>query len=217
MTGHKRKPETDTTAVLDTGGGLTDQYRHAVAAALPAGVDPPEAFWHDLESAVAAYFSLQQHRTFRPPKVELERWQHIDRLVSDLASELRTIRRQTPWSTFDFDQSWSARSLAALWEVKRKAEAGVFAYQTIGSAFSRRGHPHRAHLYGAICDLWRFELKQKLRYSRSETGIPSGPLIVFLAACLGPVLGSETPTASGLASIVNRKRRRLLDFFERKK
>ena len=157
-------------APLDA-NGLTDQYRQGVLAALPPGVvEPPEQFWRDLETAVVAYLALQEHRSKRPLKRELERWRYIYWLVSELGSELRTIRRQTPLSALD--PLWPNRALTALWAVKLKAEAGVGAYETIGRAFRRRKNPHRESLYGAVFNLWRGHLgQQKLGYWRGEGGI----------------------------------------------
>jgi hypothetical protein len=177
-------------------------------------VNPPGDFWRDLEGAIAAFLSLQQRRTDRPTKLNLKRWQNIDRLVTKLAGELRTIRSpRRGGGDFDFDQLAPDRALVALWPIKRKAEAGMLGYQMIGAHFRARNNPHRQALYGDVLDLWR-HLGQELRYSRSEQGIPRGPLIDFLGACIGPVLGAATPTASGFATIIGRERKRLLEFTE---
>ena len=53
----RRKPKApasiDAVSVLDPDtGGLAKPYKRTVAAALPHGVNPPEKFWHDLETAV---------------------------------------------------------------------------------------------------------------------------------------------------------------------
>ena len=201
---------TDTAPVLDPNGVLTDQYRNAVAAALPAGVSPPDEFWRDLAGAIGTFLSLQQHRTDRPAKLELKRWQNIDRLVSELADELCTIRR-TRWSDSDFDQGAPEVALAALWRIKRMAEAGTLGHRMIGASFRARNNPYRQILYGNVLDLWRRRLGQGLGFSRSDQG-PHGPLIRFLCACIGPVLGDDTPTASGFASIIDRERKKLRIF-----
>ena len=195
--------------------GLTDQYRRGVLAALPRGVKPPEQFWRDLEMAVAAFIAFQQHRRKRPPKRELERWQNIDRLVSELGDELRSIRRQMPGNAHD--PLWPNKALTALWPVKLKAEAGVIAYTTIGRAFRGSKNPHRDFLYGAVCDLWRWHLGQRLAYSRADKGIPRGPLIRFFTACVGPVLGDAALGAYGIGSAIDREKRRLSYFFGRRK
>ena len=156
MTKRKSKPDVDTTAVFDN-NGLTDQYLQTVTAALPSGVEPPEEFWHELETAVAGFLLLQERRTRRPPKLELERWQNIDRLVSELGSELRTIKRQTPWDAID--PLWPNRSLSALWGIKLRAEAGVLAYQSLTEAFRGRRNPHCDYL-SVMCNLWRQHLGQ---------------------------------------------------------
>jgi hypothetical protein len=202
----KPQPKPVDTSVLGI-DGLTDQYRQTVAAALPRGVEPPEEFWRDLETAVACFLSLQENRTRRPAKRELKRWRNIDRLVSELSSELRAIRQQTPWNATD--PLWANRVLSALWEAKVRAEAGMIAHETIGGAFRGRTNPHLAYLYGAVCDLWRYHLGQRLAYSRTKNGEPRGPLIRFFAACVGPVLGDAAPTANGVGSIIDRERRRL--------
>jgi hypothetical protein len=202
----------DATAALGA-HGLTDQYRQAVTAALPAGTNPSEEFWRDLETVVAAFFAFQ--RQHRPPKRELKRWQHIGRMASDLGSELRAISLQTPSSAHD--PLWSNRALAALWPVKLKADAAVIAYATIRRAFRGRQNPYRAYLYGAVCDLWRWHLGQKLAYSRTRKGAPYGPLIRFFTACVGPLLGDEMPTSHGIGSIIDREQRALSYFFDPQK
>lgn len=203
------------TAVLDTNKGLTDQYRQTIMAALPRGVEPSEEFWRDLETAVAGFLLLQERRTRRPPKLELKRWQKIDRLVSELGSELRTVKRQTPWSAID--PLWPNRSLSALWPIKLRAELGVLCYQSLTGAFRGSSNPHRAYLYGVVCDLWHQHLGQKLKFWRTGEGVPRGALIDFFVACVGPVLGDATPTVHGFGTIIDRERRRLSYFFDRKK
>lgn len=195
--------------------GLTDQYRRGIVAALPPGIELPKLFWLDLEEAVAAFIALQQHRLTRPPQRELKRWQNIDRLVSELGDELRAIRRQTPWNASD--SLWPNRALTALWSVKLKAEAGVIGYEMISRTFHGRKNPHHDFLYGAVCDLWRWHLGQRLAYSRGDKGIPRGPLIRFFAACVGPVLGDAALTEYGIASVIDREKRRLAYFLGRRK
>ena len=204
--------DTAPAAVLDD-DGLTEQYKRAVTDALPAGVTPPDEFWRDLESAIGAFLALQQHRTDQPAKLQLKRWQNIERLVDNLAKELRTIRSpHRGGGDFGFDQLAPDRALAALWPIKRKAEAGMLGYQMINTEFRGRNNPYRQVLYGNVLDLWRRHLGQELGISRSEQGIPRGPLINFLGACIGPVLGAATPTASGFASIIYREQRKLRAF-----
>lgn len=161
----------DTTAVID-GGGLTQQYRESVAAALPRGVDPPAEFWRDLEAAVTAFAVWQERRKKRPAKAELTRWRRIDALASKLGAELRKVRRSTGWG--DSDQLWPKRALVALWDVMHHAEAYIVGAEMILTAFRGRKNPDREFLYRAICDLWRLRLGQKLTYWRTGEGFRAG-------------------------------------------
>ena len=129
------------TAVLDTNKGLTDHTRQTIMAALPRGVEPSEEFWRNGETAVAGFLLLQERRTRRPPKLELKRWQKIDGWCRNWGGdELRTVKRQTPWSAID--PLWPNRSLSALWPIKLRAESGVLCYQSLTGAF--RGSSHSA-------------------------------------------------------------------------
>jgi hypothetical protein len=196
-----RPPDADPATVLDA-NGLTDQYRRGISAALPRGVEPPEHFWRDLETAVAGYIGLQQSRAKRPPIAEVKRWQKIDRLVDKLGDELWTIRRQSPSNIM-----WTNEALAALREVKLKAESRLV-YRSIDRAFSGRRNPHHAYLYGAVCDLWRGHLGQALAYSRADKGVPRGPVIRFFAACVNPFLGDKALTDYGIGEVIDRERER---------
>ena len=202
----KRRQPVNVEAVHDT-GGLTEPYKRAVAAALPRGVDAPEEFWRDLETAVAIFFVLQQRRADMPPKRERMRWQRIEKLTDALAREVRAIKPMVLWS--HDDPLWPNRGLRALWDLKYRAETSRIGYEMLSAAHKGRRNPHRAHLYAAICDLWTIHLGQELRYSM-QGGVPSGPLIRFFTACIKPVLGAEAPTAHTIASVIDREKHRVL-------
>jgi hypothetical protein len=185
---------------------LSEDYRQGVTAAWPSGIDPPSTdFWDELEAAITTFISLQEHRGKRPTKGEFKRWQRIDRLVDRLVAELHIVQRDRhePWSVFEFDSLWVNRARESLWGVKRKAEAGQIAYRRLGAAFKGRSNPYRAFLYDAVLNLWTLRLGQKLRYSTTPKGTPSGPLIRFFEACVKPVLDADTPTVHGIATIID--------------
>ena len=204
-----RKPKqaaaaVDYTAVIDREtGGLSESYKRTVAAVLPPGVAPTEAFWQGLGLAVGTYVTLQRRRASRNLKREQAKWVRIERLATELGREVRILRRRMPW-TFGL----SPAILPALWEIKDKADAHVVAYSSLRSAFGRRKDPYRAHLYGALIGLWRGPLGQELHYTtKGPQGIPSGRPVRFLAACLNPILGADAPGAHGIAAIIDRERR----------
>jgi hypothetical protein len=198
MTRFIRCSAVDEAAVVDLNTReLTAGYKRAVAASIPENDTSLDAFWCALATAVAGYFTLSGNRARRLSERELERIQQIRALVAALDKELHAIRQLTLWT------EPSDRMLSAMSPLKNLAEAYVIGYTTIAPAFRGRNNPHRQFLYGAVLDLWRRGLGQELRYSRSQKGTPGGPLIRFFAACVGPVLGEDAPTAHGIAAIVD--------------
>jgi hypothetical protein len=181
-------------------GELATAHKTAVAQALPLGVEPPEEWWRELASVVVDYLVLQEYETERPPKHILEAMQSIGELIDPLGEELRALRR-LPLSLEWGDAS--SRLLAALGPVKELAELHVKRYRRMIAAFRGRNNPHRQFLYGVVLDLWYRGLGQELSYSRTK-GTPSGPLIRFFAAVVGPILGDKAPSAHGIAKIIDR-------------
>ena len=167
---------------------IAADYQRDVAAALPPGVNPSEEFWRELAAAVAGYLTLSRNRKRRPPKHELERWRKITALINELGKELRDTRLAKLGET-------------ALQPIRDLAEAHVAGYQSINAGFHGRD-PHRQFLYGAVLDLWCRHLGQKLGYTKD------GPPVRFFTACVSPILGDDTPTTHGIATIVNREKAR---------
>ena len=177
-------------------------YRARVTAALPGNICPTDEFWRELLTVIEGFFTMTQRQSSRPPKLELERWQNIARLVDELGKELRKVRRQSRWNTIN--PLWSNRALSALWPVKDLAEAHVAGNQMIHTA-SRGRDRHREFLYGAVLDLWCRGLGQELHYSTKKSA-RVGPLIRFVVACVNPILGGRALAPRGLADIVDRRR-----------
>jgi hypothetical protein len=172
-------PHTDTTAVLDA-SGLTEAYRHTVEAALPRGTIAPETFWIDLRAAVETFLFFEQRRTGRSLQHRIKLARRIKRLAAKLQDS----------------------------ELERRAESHAIGQGMISSGFTRRRNVYRAFFYAALCDLWLGPLQQEeLRYSRSPR--PGGPLIRFIAACVGPVMaaaGTTAPTPHTIAGVIDHER-----------
>ena len=178
---------------------LTEEHRRVIAAAIPPGIDVPEEFWRDLEADIDFFNRLQQHHVDRPPAHEWKRWQRVEKLANELDHELRALKG---------DEMWPDRVLQACWELKAYAETRRTGYKTLAPLFRGRRNMYQASLYSSICDLWTRRLGQELRYSRTQTGMPSGPLIWFFQACSKAVLGANAPTAHAIASIIDSERLR---------
>jgi hypothetical protein len=189
---------------LDPRGGLSEAYRQAVADVIPRGVDVPDEFWDALHDAIIAFDGFKKRRIANPPTRERNRYRRMEKLIDNLARELRDVNRRISWR--HRDPLWAKRGLAALWDVKRNVEANRIGYEMLSTAFHGRGNPHRDFLYGKVCDLWVSYTKRPLRFSRSPMGVPGGPLVRFFAACVGPILGADAPGGHAIATILNRER-----------
>jgi hypothetical protein len=99
---------------------LDDEHRACIEASLPPGKTMSEEAWADLAETIAGYCTFETRRTTHPIKAERARWKRIGDAVDVLASELRQLRRETPWD--GPDPGWINRSLAALCELNQKVE-----------------------------------------------------------------------------------------------
>ena len=190
---------TDWTAALDdiNTRELAAEYRRAVAEAIPDGTVVPAAFWTTLADAVTDYFIWQEYEAERPSKDLREKMQGIGKLIRLLGEELRSLK-QVPLSLDN-----TSKLLSAMGPARSEIELHVARYSRMIAAF--RGHnPHRLQLYSAVLQLWCHELGQGLGYAKK------GPLVRFFVACVGPILGDDTPSASGIAKVVEREKLRYL-------
>jgi hypothetical protein len=181
------------------GDGLPEEYRRAVEASL----DLQDAcltnqFWAELETVIRTFLSLQERRLRKPPRQEYDRWCRIAEHAGILGGELRALRWEIPWT----QRPDIKRALEVLWEIKDSADARMAGYGTLIEAF-RHGHQHRWYLYASILDLWKW-LGGELKYSMSPKGVPYGPLIRFVEACVNPLL-IKPLKASGISSFVDRR------------
>jgi hypothetical protein len=186
----------DAAKVFDPGGALVETYQEAVAAAIPASVEIPETFWDELRTRFGLFLQIHERRLRASPS--RQRWERIAPLVEELASEMRSFRRTTPWSYYD--PLWPNRALAGLWEIKVKCDAHLAYYRIVAEAFSRGRDPHREYLYQSVLDLWG-GLRRQIGYSSGASR--SGPLLRFFRACLEPLLG-EFPDET-IRSIIRRR------------
>jgi hypothetical protein len=176
-------------------GTLEPAYRRAVAAALPAKVDPPPEFWAGLADAAAGYFMITRGHQSRAR--DLPRMQQIAALIDALdVDQLALDQRFSPALRQE-----ASRTLIAL---RDRVEVHILAGST-ASAFKGRRNPHHALLFGALLDLWR-GLRLPLGYSQGARG----PLIRYLLAAAGPILGDDMPKVRTLGAIIDRERLRLV-------
>jgi hypothetical protein len=190
--------------VDDVADQLTPEHCARIEAALPPGVVMTPEAWIELNEIIVGYHIFRTRHAAYPIVEERKHWKRLGDAVDEAAVELRRLQRKTPW--LSQDPGWINRALAALWEVHCKVETRA-EYHKIWSLFGRRQNPHRAFLYEGVMRVWSDRLDGKLRYSRpKKKGLPYGPLIRFLVACVEPILGDETPGA-GLADIIDRERR----------
>jgi hypothetical protein len=173
---------------------LSDQHRAAIVATLPSGETMAPEAWVALEEIIVGYRSFETRRTTYPIVEERKRWERLGKAVDAAIAELCQLRQT---------ETWTNQALAALREVHNKVESRA-AFHDIWSAFGRRQNPHREFLFWGVMRVWTDHLGGELRYSMSD-GIPHGPLVRFMRACIEPVLGDATPTV-GIADIIERER-----------
>ena len=161
-----------------------------VRKTLPADLSPDDeaAFWPALAQLNADYAALVERRKVKPPMDELKRWQRIDKLADKLGKELD-----------------DPTAVAA---IKAKAADHIVINERIVK--TSKGHRSLAHwfLYPGVLNLWRVQLNQELIYSRNGDKA-YGDLINFFVAVVTPILGSKAPSASGIAAIIDRERKRI--------
>jgi len=80
------------------------------------------------------------------------------------------------------------------------------AWHETARCFRGQRNPHRELLYDGVLMIW-IENGGELRLSTSRTGVPTGPLVRFFLACIGPVMAAETPSARSIPAIIRRARR----------
>jgi hypothetical protein len=184
---------------------LDDEHRASIEASLPPGVQMTPKAWAVLAETIAGYRSFETRRTTHQIKAERARWKRIGDAVDVLASELRQLRRETPWD--GADPGWINRSLAALWELNQKVETRAAFHAIWSTPFRGTRNPHRDFLYAGVMRVWADHLGGEVRCSRPPLGgAPGGPLVRFFTACVAPVLGDKTPRSSGIAEIIDRER-----------
>jgi hypothetical protein len=164
----------------------TDTIRRTLPADLSAADE--DRFWQALDQLRSDYAALAERRKAKPPMAELKRWQGIDKLADRLGKKLD-------------DQ-------AAVAAIKAKAADHIVFNECIVK--TSKGHRSLAHwfLYPAVLDLWRVQLQQPLKYSRSDAGV-YGELIDFFLAVVRPMVGAKTPKPAGIAGMIDRERERL--------
>jgi len=74
--------------------------------------------------------------------------------------------------------------------------------------FQRRADDHRELLYLRVMNVWTGQLGGKLAFSRGPDNQPRYSLVTFMTLVLRPILGRKTPRPTGLADIIDKKRRR---------
>jgi hypothetical protein len=168
---------------------------------LPPGVDLERARW-ELEVVKQDFAGFPSVH----PVVARKRWARIDRLIAELAVEIREVKARVPWSADD--PLWPNRLLAALWPVKQKAELHVEGFTILARAIQGKRDPVRDWLYWRLLAIWTDCLGGELTISVPKYGgQPCGPLVRFLIAAVTVVSG-KAPNAYTVRTIVRRERAR---------
>jgi len=194
-----RSAPIDTSKVIEPqDGSLLETYRAAVAAAIPAGIVVSETFWITLRERIGLFLKMRD-RWLRTPAAR-KRWERIDKVVDELASEMRRERQNT--SHEHANAYWPNRVLAGLQEAKAQSTAHLIYYRVAAEARNKGRDPNREYLFQTVIDLW-VSLGQEVGYSTSG-GSRSGPLVDFFKACLDPLLGDQPDET--VRSIIRRRR-----------
>jgi hypothetical protein len=120
----------------------------------------------------------------------------------------RTIDYHAPPPDRRTPPPWWISLMCAVTEAQWRAGEYSQSYKKAGVGFRARSNPQRQRFYTDILHLWQAHLGQPLTYARDKDGKPSGPLIRFFTACVGPILGDAAPALEGIAAIIERERRR---------
>jgi hypothetical protein len=175
---------------------LSPDHRAAIAAAVPSKLMPDDTTWAELEQIVEGFRTLKRRRQRHPIPRELARWNRLAALNAELIAQLCQIPVE-PWRTATLESLSKAADRIA---VRRDY------YATLSTAFARKRDPDKQFLYWGVLDVWK-GLGGELKFSTDRHGLPSGPFVRFFHACVAPILGNETPSASGIADIIRRARR----------
>jgi hypothetical protein len=201
---------------------LSDAHRQAIADTLVnRGVDLEQVYLQ-LERISEGYQILERDRELdRSNRIRL---QHEEERVSELIAWSKGYRANLHANLNDFQQHPIAghdeiepelcrlireveSELASLEIMRRRIQFAVSNLDAVAHRFRGKSNPYREHLYIGVLRIWTDIVKEKLKYSRPPTGgLPYGPLINFFHACLMPILNDKTPSASGLAGIIDRIR-----------
>jgi hypothetical protein len=99
-----------------------------------------------------------------------------------------------------------AKLLAHFLNTKKRASVLEDLYRHLARARSGRKNPDRKFLYGHVVRIWTEVVGERVKWSRSSTGEPTGRLVEFFIACVAPVLGNRTPSREGIKDILERER-----------
>lgn len=201
---------------------LSEAHRQAIADTLvDRDVDPKQVYLQ-LECISEGYQILERDREL--DRVNKIRLQHEEERVSGLITWSEGYRanlhahlndlQQHPIAGHDEVEPELCRlirevesELANFEMARRRIQSGINSLDAVAHRFRGKSNPYREHLYIGVLRIWTDIVKEKLKYSRPPTGgLPYGPLINFFHACLMPILNDKTPSASGLASIIDRIR-----------
>jgi hypothetical protein len=159
----------------------------------------------DLELAGRMYWQ-QRERRVRMSMVQRRRLLRARRQVKELRRLVYDLMRQIPRS----DPFLPQRAFDGLREIDRTIEPRLALHEIYASKlFKGRRDVHREFLLQGVLQSWSAATGDRaLGYSRTRALGPTGPLIAFLQAALGPILGGQAPNAETLATAIKRERRK---------
>lgn len=174
--------------------------RAAYRAGWPPGADL-EQVRYDLELAGRMY-SLWCERWARASAVPRRELLRACRQAEELRHLVYVLMRQIPRS----DSFRPQRAFDGLQEIHRTLRPRLVQYEVWASKlFKGRRDAYREYLLWRACQIWLEATGDwELRISRSAHA-PTGPLIAFLQAALGPIWG-RAPSAETLVTAIKRER-----------
>jgi hypothetical protein len=195
---------TELTALNVDARELEEAYWQAVATEIPAKkCCPTDLFWNELRQVLVGFLDMTERRKRWSPRSGRDYWRRIVSLTDELAGEMRTIRRQDPsWGT------GSEQFLSALWEIRDRAEARAVANEQLADPKFLRGRLERTFLYGAVLDLWHYDLGLPISCSNRTK---DGPLVRFFRTVVNPALslvGMKALTNHAVTKIIRAEKHR---------
>jgi hypothetical protein len=208
----------------------TEDQWQAIAKTLPVTCDQARVR-KELEITVSEFqrFSeLEKTKYWSTSAQKAKAWKRAERAAVELLNSIKAAEDDPDYLQFVGDErDWRRRyrkdltpaEFAAARKFDHEQQLGLlklmewrFAELAQGFSFvtkSRQGrkNPPRAFLYHHVVRIWTHVVCERIKWSRSPTGEPTGPLVEFFIACVAPVLGNTAPGREGIKDILEREKK----------